>query len=604
MRQSRLADRVNALLKNESAVDEMVIPGIGGGLALLILAPPTGMFETWLAVAPVGVTLFIGFALAVSALMSAVVLGGGLLIFVLRLTWRGRFVVAGVAVAGWVVALWRWGPGSVEAGVATAVGWVLPAVFVLVCALWMLYVAWRVSGGHDNRWARPALRVFTLVVSTFTWLALLRRDLVTTLPAAGLLFPVGVWFSFWAWRKTIATPAPARRAGADLVLALLLGGHLVLLLVWAVNLLDLSPAQVRTLRDTMKYVGEVVEVRWWWWALVYLLLAGLWLLLVLRPKKVPEQALERLHHWLERTRLTAAVGAARRVLIGTHFGLLVAVLIGLSGPTVLRPLLRDELHGAYTVAYQRELHARGLQAAYARIRDRFTAGNPPQPLSPLAGLVHTVSYRQGRGVGPEFSESVIARHFGETQAEAVAASLPHAEAPRQPPAPPSLADDVAATEAEQRRAKDQRERVDAFAEAAAVAITSHLSINDLPTGEVIQILHEYFTGLFENTLLRKTLATWAERQVQINETIDKLIIPDPQRMKAAAEAGYLHTHPHVSPDVIKSIDDEPPLDAVADLTGQLDETSSGDGGGGTHPGKPGEHENPEPKIPEPRIRVP
>lgn len=141
MRRSRLADRVNALLEDESAVRELTIPALGAALALLVLTLPGNPFD-WTVVVPIGVVLVVGFPIARSLLAVVATVAGLFLIVVLRLSRRTWFIVIGVAVAGWAAALWRWGPGSAEAGVATVVGWMLPAV-----SCWCARCGWRTWRG-------------------------------------------------------------------------------------------------------------------------------------------------------------------------------------------------------------------------------------------------------------------------------------------------------------------------------------------------------------------------------------------------------------------------------------------------------------------------
>ena len=52
------------------------------------------------------------------------------------------------------------------------------------------------------------------------------------------------------------------RAGADIILSLLLGANFVLLLVWAANLLDLPKAGVTILRGTLERVGSIADLPW------------------------------------------------------------------------------------------------------------------------------------------------------------------------------------------------------------------------------------------------------------------------------------------------------------------------------------------------------
>ena len=82
-------------------------------------------------------------------------------------------------------------------------------------------------------------------------LLLYQRDLVGAQGAAGLLFPVAVWFSIRGWRAMNDADRFAVRAAVDIAVSLMLGGSLVLLLVWLANLLHMPAAEVAVLRGVL-----------------------------------------------------------------------------------------------------------------------------------------------------------------------------------------------------------------------------------------------------------------------------------------------------------------------------------------------------------------
>lgn len=103
--------------------------------------------------------------------------------------------------------------------------------------------------GREDSWLLVLLAVATVTLAA--------QVLLTAQPGAGLLFPLGTWFSVQIWRamQKPRRPLPVR-AAADIVLSLLLGAELVLALVWLANLLDLTEPEVAFLRGALELVGS------------------------------------------------------------------------------------------------------------------------------------------------------------------------------------------------------------------------------------------------------------------------------------------------------------------------------------------------------------
>ena len=497
-----------------------------------------------------------------------------------------------------VAALILWSAGIANAAVAA-----LPAVFVLVFGVWVCLQMQRWMRASRHRWIGIAADVLVAAVTGAVLLLLFDNQVLATQPAAGLLFPVGAWGSFRTWRVMARSQRLAVRAGADIALSLLLGTDLVLLLVWAANLLGLPRAEVAALRATLHRAGSIADLPWWLWAALYALLAGASLAAVLWPER-----LARAIRWSGRLHVAPSVRNVRRLLSGAHIGLLVIVLVGLTAPAAVRPGLRGKLENRYAVALQRDLPARAERAAYAEIRRQFQAAPRPSapqvPTAPLAAIVSkidSISTPVPAGSGATGTERDLAWHVGQLQATTL-----------QPGSPPSIRQaELAAVrlagltspirnsgdlngrlgevDTEQHQSTTATRHVDQVAELAATAVASTLHLPRLGDNEVVQVVREYLSGLVESGPLKDIFAAWMTHLTRTPPPrAGRMVVPDPVQLQAAASAALAReaAQDHLPDPTIFSqpgSPGEPPADAAVDLVNDARTLDAGSGSCGNCP---------------------
>jgi hypothetical protein len=472
---------------------------------------------------------------------------------------------------------------------------VLPAVFLSVFGIWACLLAQRRVRASQHRWLRYATDVLVAVFTGLGLLVLFDGDLLTTQPAAGLLFPVGAWFSIRTWRVMAGSRRWEVRAGADIVLSLLLGSGLVLFLVWGANLFDLSEAEIAVLRGTLTRIGSIADLPWQLWVVLYVVLAGTSLAFALRPEK-----LAAITRWFQRFHVVLSIDTSRRVLSGVHIGLLVTVLIAVSAPVSLEATLRGPLKAKYTVALQRELESRGEQAIYEEIRRQFTAstgtspsGQPTspsgQPLVAIVSKIHSISSPPPGTSDATSTERDLARLLGRLQATTLQLTPAHSvlSTPRavtdlaqfDPPVRDTgdLNDRFDRLDTQQRQADTTTRRVNQFAELAATAVANVISIPNLGENEIIQIIREYLSGLVENSPLKEVFAAWAERVTSgtTPPRADTMVVPDPEQLEQAAltalsqeRARAQLTDPSTPDEAQTRTQTESPADAAVDLVNE------------------------------------
>jgi hypothetical protein len=471
------------------------------------------------------------------------------------------------------------GPRSAAAVLGRALAATLPAILVAVVGGWACLLIERRAGASPSRWRRRVPDLLAMLATGLTGLVLVRRDLLATEPAAGLLFPLAAWASFRAWRVMGRSGRLAVRAAADIVFSLLLGASLVLLLVWAGNLLDLPAAEIAVLRGTLERIGDLVDLPWWMWAGLYVLLSGASLAVAVRP-----EALAAISSWGQRLRVVPAVDVTRRVMSGVHISLAVTVLLALSAPPAVGAVLSRRVQATYTLALQREVTAGAERTAYAEIRRRFAAGVTVPSMGPLASVLdrlHRISRPPPGRDEATGTERDLARRLGQIQATALrvtpppaaeaaagssaaAASGPAAGGPAAggsgaggPGAggPAARADErLAALDAERRRARTVTRQADQAGELAAAAVAAAIQVPGLGDHELVQILTEYLSGLVESGPIKDTFAAWARRlaartapppagrqvvppragRVVVPPPADRLVVPDPVVLADAA----------------------------------------------------------------------
>lgn len=546
---------------------------------------------------------------------------------------RAGLVVLGVAV-GLVVPL-------VVRIADTVVAAVLPALLVAVFGFWMWSLAHRRLRRSSRWWAWRASDVLAALATALVLVTLFSRDLLTSAPAAGLLFPVAAWFSARTWGVMTRSRRLTVRVAADLVLSLLLGVDFVLFVVWLANLLELPHVEVAVLRGVLDRVGALVDLPWWLWASLYLLLAGASLAFALWPAARWSTTRNAVAGWALRLRVVPSVNAGRRLLTCVHIGLLVTVLIGTSVPAALAAPLRDKLRARYQVAVQREFEAQAAQVAYEQIRRRFTAGTLPRPpLAPLidlVGRVHGVSAPKPGQQDATGVERDLARRLGLLQAAAlrIGTPTPRGTAPPTADATASAGFDapisdtadarqrLSSIDDAERQSKDRARQAERIAELAATAVASTLSIPNLGENEVVQVVREYLGGLVESGVLTKVFLAWTKPLVAPATATnpDRVVVPNPVRLEEAALLAYVTERsevrladPFATDATDTRIGHESATEAAVDLANETRYFQEGGNGpcpGCPRPAKPNEdifgvpHEGPgeiEPHI-EPHIPV-
>jgi hypothetical protein len=454
---------------------------------------------------------------------------------------------------------WRVDPAAVQDRAGDAALALLPAALVLLLGLWLASAAAALAARLARR-RRPGppgerfgladgVRAIVLGADLFL---LLNRDLLGTQAVTLLVVPALLLAGVATWRAMSRSPRLPVRAGADIVLSLVVGGDLVFLLVWLANLLDLQPAEVAALRGSLERVGAVADVPWWAWTLLYAALAAASLTLALRPER-----LEAAIRWSTRLRVLPAVDAGRRTVQGLHIALLATSLIGLAGPPAVAQPLRAQVRERYAVALQQEFDAAGERAAYDAVRASASGGPLPatgrQALQAVLTRVHEVAGSR-TGSAATKGERDLARSVGEFQARTLGL---HAAAPvlagepamaelRSLDRPPRDSADLHGRldrlEEREQEARDGREQLQQAAELAAVALASatQVQVPGLGDSALVQVLREYLAGIVESSPVKEVFFEWARRlwfersEPEEPPPASRLALPDPLRLRLVA----------------------------------------------------------------------
>jgi hypothetical protein len=391
----------------------------------------------------------------------------------------------------------------------------------------------------------------------------------------------------------------------------------------------MSPGEVSALRDVLRTVGTLADVPWWWVTAFYAVLAVTNLAFALWPRiTAPISRLLRQLH------MVPVTNASRRLLSGVHIGLLLVAFIGITGTSVLAPVLRGQLVARYSLAVQQEQTAIGERVAYTEVAQRFaTPASTPVPqgaLTPVFEKIHLLG-TQDPAHAPRLERDLAAR-TGRLQARSLVSS----------PTPPP----VSTTEAEtlrqfhrpirdsgdfvnrldlltfqQQRASEAGQYVRRAADLAVNAVASALQLPQILGQEATEIVKEYLGGLIENSPLATVLAAWAQHFPGYPAPPDpeQLIVPDLTGLEKAAntqlteelaQAGVVN--PAVPDPAREAALKEAPADAVVDLLNQqldLENTNTACGGcassfttgqeGGQNGGENGiEGEEPPVDVPE------
>ncbi|MFL6111215.1 MAG: hypothetical protein ACJ786_07675 [Catenulispora sp.] len=456
---------------------------------------------------------------------------------------------------------------------------VLPAVCAASCALWLtvLAVGRRRRSRHIVWRLAPDLGVVT--GTAITSAALLRRDVVTATPAAGLLFPIAVWLCIKAWRGLQRSDRLLRKAGADIVLAVLLGGVLVLFLVWLANVLDISKAEFASWRSTFVEVDSRADRPWWNWAAIFTVLSALTFAFAAAPNRM---AAVRRHS--DRWKIAPGARVVERVLKVTHIALMAVVLSAVAVPHTVAPIHNRQLAAAYTLALQREADIEQDLAAFREVMADAAAGQRFTVLRAMFLKVHELDPPGPGHHRATATEQQVAHRLGHDQAEAAARSLnlPTAADPRSPvdttaPVSNSPEQRVEAAEAAERNENDREKQAESAAEFASAALAQSLSIPDVGGSEVVDIVREYLSGLVEDGRIKDVLARRFSRLAarSVGTSDQDLLDPVPENLDQAAIddlsgefiadgyadpiAGFGHADP-----ALEAARAKPPLDAAVD----------------------------------------
>ena len=349
---------------------------------------------------------------------------------------RGRLAACGAA-AAFAIAIGALLVADAGTFLARALAFALPSALVAACGLWTAALALRRwPGGHGSwrsaRWLRArapdAIAIATVAAAL---LVLVNQELLTTQAAAVLLFPVAATASVRAWIAMKASPRLAARAAADITVSLLLGGQLVLFVVWLANLLGMRRAEVARMRSALESAGAGVDafLDWRIWVAGYAALAAASVAFAVWPAR-----LRRACRWFDRLRVATVAAGAQRVLTGVSIGLMAVVLLAAAGPAAVAPVLARQVRATYLVAVQRQFAADGELAAYAQVSRAFSGRLVPFPV--LVEVVRDVHAKDGPahgGQGATSAEADLARRLGRLQASALALAPPSLARPRRRP---------------------------------------------------------------------------------------------------------------------------------------------------------------------------
>lgn len=512
---------------------------LGAAAAIAMLASTPRMTQPWLWAVSCLIVGVVAWIYAISLLPGT----ARALAWSLRVSRTAALLITAGGLAAVLAGIWFLGSLAHRDPMPALGRWAAAALprtaFILIIGVWAGVLTHRRVRSSRHRWLRYTVDVIAVAVAAACARALFDRDMLATMPAAGLLFPPGVWASFLTWRAMTASKRLAARAGADVVLSLLLGTCLVLLVVWAANLLGLPRREVAALRAGLDRAGVLADLPWWLWASLYALLTGLALAPLLRPGHFAA-----ITRWQKRVVPPASV--TRRVLTCVHIGLLTVVLIGLAAPPAVAPVLRSQIAARYRLALQRELAANGELAAYQEIRRQFTASTLP-PVTPLADVIAEIGTIGSQAATPTeavSTEQDLARRVGQFEATTlVLVRLPQAsedaipvrlDSPIQGEA--DLRSRLAGLSEQEGRSDGASHKAHQAGDLAAAAVASTIQLPGMDGNQLLQIVKEYLSGLLEEGPLARAFTAWAERLPGSTRPPDAgtMVVPDPVRLAAAA----------------------------------------------------------------------
>lgn len=420
----------------------------------------------------------------------------------------------------------------------------LPTALVAACGGWACVIVHRKVGGRGRR-RRLAPDAVAIAAADAVLVVALDKRLLTAQPAAGLLFPVALWGAIRLWNKMRSSERLAVKAAALLVFSLLLGGELVVFLVWLANVLGWSRAEVAAVRAVLDWTGEHADLPWWAWTGLYAVLLAVALVFLRWPARL-KKAAERFDRWP----VAQVTDVGGQLLTGVHVGLMAVVLVGVAAPVTVRPVLSGRLAAAYTVAYQRELADEGELAAYQEIIAAFTGQRAgPGSGTSLARLVRGIHELSNAGPGAEHATAIelrLADRLGAEQATALARPVPPAPPAASagtggaggPPPTAGPAGQATATAAEQDAEEAAHKRVEVAGDLAAKLLTSTFASLPVSGNEVFQIVREFLSALVEGSPIKDVFAARAERLpgAKPPPAAETLVDPNPPNLEKASAA--------------------------------------------------------------------
>jgi hypothetical protein len=430
----------------------------------------------------------------------------------------------------------------------------VPAVFVTACGLWVCRLAFRRWRASPRSWLRKVPDQVAVATSAAALLVGVDRGLLTAQWATVLLFPVAVAGSVRLWTVMRDAGRLAIRAAADIALSLLLGGELVLFLVWLGNVLGMPRSEVDLIRTRLGAAGSYASIYdgGLLWAGIYATLAVASVAFALHPGR-----LRSVIEWFQRLSLPQVFAVVQRVATGVYVSLLTIVFVGAAAPAALTPALQHQLRTAYVVALQRKLRMEAETSACDEIRSELSALTSPSAVTVLGDLVQAIRHdarQQADSRSDAETENALAFRVGEEQAAAL--SLPGRPAPAPSgaastesadpggPAEEARALSRQATEtAAEENADDQaRDHLKAAFELAVTAVVNAVPVPDISKNEVAQIFTQYLSALVDDSKVIEVFEARLEHILHRHEPPggEALIVPDPAKLDNAAQYDLDH----------------------------------------------------------------
>src|SRR5262249_30946681 len=136
---------------------------------------------------------------------------------------------------------------------------------------------------------------------------------------------------------------------------------------------------------------------------------------------------------------------------------------------------------------------------------------------------------------------------------------------------PDLRTRTAKLDEQDKKEDAAHKRAEQAGDLAAATVSSLLSIPDIGSNEVVQIVREYLSGLVEESPLKDAFAAWTERLAGAVRPPDAetLVVPEPAKLATEALLTQLKAEQKNNfATTLPSTEHESPVDAAVDLTNQ------------------------------------